>query len=327
MGQESLPRVAFIGTGGTIASVGVDAFDLLDYTETGQRVDARTLISRAGVDGLARIDSRDFRNIDSTAITQADWHDLARTCAALAEGPGLAGIVIGHGTASLEETAFALSLVLDLSIPVVLTGAMRPLSGISGDGAANLAAALRVAMAGRRGVFVVMNDQIHAPRWVTKADTTRLNAFVSPGAGPLGQVDGPHVGWLQSSLPPIAGFHADCLGRMPRVDLALSHVGADGTAIRAFVAAGARGIVSAGFGPGMATPDESDALAEAVRQGVIVVQAFRGGVGHVVDSASHRRLGIISAGRLAPQKARILLGLCLARGDDAAAIAAAFQSV
>lgn len=326
MAMDSLQKVAFIGTGGTIASLGLDAFDLLDYTETGQRVDARTLVSRAGVDHLARIELHDFRNIDSTAITQADWHDLARTCAALATNAELAGIVIGHGTASLEETAYALALVLDLPIPVVLTGAMRPLSGISGDGPANLAAALRVSIAGRAGVFVVMNDEIHAAQRVTKAETIRLNAFVSPGAGPIGQVDGPHVGWLTPLAPSTARFTPDLLALMPRVDVAFSHVGADGTAIRAFVAAGARGIVSAGFGPGMATPAETEALAQAVREGVTVVQAFRGGVGHVVDSAKHRRLGIISAGRLAPQKARILLGLCLARGYDAATIATAFQS-
>lgn len=324
--RDSLPRIAFIGTGGTIASLGVDAFDLLDYTETGQRVDAATLVTRAGVADLARIEISDFRNIDSTAMTQADWHALAESCIALADDPELSGIVIGHGTASLEETAFALSLVLDLPVPVVVTGAMRPLSGISSDGPANLAAALRVAMSGRPGVFVVMNGEIHAPRWVTKADTMRLNAFISPGAGPLGQVDGPHVSWVSRPAPPSAYFAAHLLARMPRVDVALSHVGADGTAVRAFVAAGARGIVSAGFGPGMATPAEIDALAQAVREGVVVAQAFRGGAGHVVDSANNRRLGLVSAGRLAPQKARILLGLCLARGDGLPAIAQAFQS-
>lgn len=326
MPSESLPRVAFIGTGGTIASLGVDAFDLLDYTESGKRVDSATLIARAGVDGVARIELRDFCNIDSTAMTQGDWHDLAQACIALAGDAGLSGIVIGHGTASLEETAFALSLVLDLPIPVVVTGAMRPLSGISCDGPANLAAALRVASAGRPGVFVVMNDEVHAPHRVTKSDTMRLNAFVSPGCGPLGQVDGAHVSWAAPPVRPFAPFAATLLARMPRVDLTLSHVGADGTAIRAFAAAGARGIVSAGFGPGMATPAETQALAQAVRAGVTVVQAFRGGAGHVVDSASHRRLGIISAGRLAPQKARILLGLCLARGDGPEAIARSFQA-
>lgn len=326
MASDSLPRVAFIGTGGTIASLGADAFDLLDYTETGRRVDAVTLIGQAGVGGLAQVELCDFQNIDSTAMTQVTWHDLALTCVELAADPGLSGIVIGHGTASLEETAFALSLVLDLPIPVVLTGAMRPLSGISSDGPANLAAALRVAMAGRPGVFVVMNDEIHAPRWVTKSDTLRLNAFVSPGAGCLGQVDGPHVGWLSPPVSCGSTFAPGLLARMPRVDIALSHIGADGCAIRAFAAAQARGIVSAGFGPGMASPAEIEALAEAVRSGIVVVQAFRGGSGSIVDSAHHRRLGIISAGRLAPQKARILLGLCLARGDDMQTIAQAFQS-
>jgi L-asparaginase len=262
-------------------------------------------------------------------MTPGDWADLADTCRRLAEDETLKGIVIGHGTASLEETAWALSLVLDLPIPVVLTGSMRPLTGISTDANANLAAAIRVAAASHlpRGVFVVVNDEIHAPRSVTKTHTLRLGAFQSPWTGPLGMVDGPDVrlARMEHRRPP--HFPGELLRQLPRVDICYSHVGADGCAIRAFVTAGALGIISAGFGPGMATPAETAALADAVAAGVVVVQSARTGAGLVVDSARHKRLGIISGNELNPQKARILLSLCLARGDSQEVIDRVFQAV
>lgn len=325
-----LPKIAFIGTGGTIASVGTDQFDLLDYNAADVRLDAVSLIERLGLQGtIADILPVNFRQIDSTAMTSGDWADLADLCQDLAENSDLNGIVIGHGTASLEETAWALSLVLDLKIPVVLTGSMRPLTGISTDANANLAAAIRVAAAAHLapGVFVVVNDEIHAPRSVTKTHTLRLGAFQSPWAGPLGVVDGPHVRItrLEQTHRPL--FPRSFLRDLPRVDVAYSHVGADGCAIRAFVAAGAQGIISAGFGPGMATPAETAALAEAIEEGVTVIQSARTGAGLVVDSAHHRRLGIIAGGDLNPQKARILLSLCLARGDSQEEIEQAFQSI
>ena len=325
-----LPRIAYVGTGGTIASLGRDQLDLLDYNATGERLDAAELIARTGLSGLiADILPVSFRTIDSTALTGTDWADLAELCAALARDPALAGIVIGHGTASLEETAWLLSLVLDLAIPVVVTGSMRPLSGLSTDAHANLAAALRVAAAedARGHVLAVMNDEIHAARAVTKAHTLRLNAFRSPWLGPVGLVDGDTVDLRRlGARAGSARFPVDLLRRLPRVDIAYSHIGADGCAIRAFVQAGARGIVSAGFGPGLGTPEEMVALGEAAAAGIAVVQSSRTGAGKVVDSASGQKLGIIAGGDLSPQKARILLALCLARGDGPERIAQAFQA-
>jgi L-asparaginase len=203
---------------------------------------------------LAEIIPTHFRQIDSTAISSQDWAELAETCLKILEDPDVAGVVIGHGTASLEETAWALSLVLDVSKPVVLTGSMRPLSGISTDAHANLAAAVRVASTpGLAGVFVVINDEIHSPRSVTKTHTLRLGAFQSPWVGPIGYVDGPHVRLPRSDERKHPIFSPDLLRKLPRVDIAHSHIGADGVGIQAYIAAGARGIVSAGFGAGMTT--------------------------------------------------------------------------
>ncbi|MDR6820997.1 L-asparaginase [Neorhizobium sp. 2083] len=313
-----LSKVAFIGTGGTIASLGKDQFDLLDYNASNQRVDAASLIEHARIQGkIAEIIPINFREIDSTALTNEDWAELAEVCFGLMEDPDLAGIVIGHGTASLEETAWVLSLVLKAKKPVILTGSMRPLTGISTDAHANLAAAVRVASTSSiTGVLVVVNDEIHSPRLVTKTHTLRVGAFQSPWAGPVGYVDGPFVRMSKSDNAPQSVFPHLLLRSLPRVDITYSHIGADGTAARAFAAAGAKGIVSAGFGPGMGTPAETAALRDLIEAGLVVVQSSRTGSGLIVDSAQHRQLGIIAGGDIGPEKARILLALCLARGDS-----------
>lgn len=324
---QDLPRIAFIGTGGTIASVGADRFDLLDYGAMHIHRSAAEVLADCDLatPGFARVESVDFRRIDSTAITAQDWHQLAKRLRSLhAAQPDLAGIVIGHGTASIEETSYALALTHDLPIPVVMTGSMRPINGISTDAAANLAAAIRVATVAPAGVYVVLNDRIFDPRSVTKTDTLRLDAFVDRERGPIGFVNGDRVD-LTGEVS-IGSFDASLLGGLPRVDIALSHVGADGTAIRAFLAAGAAGIVSAGFGPGMAAPLEMKALAEAVAAGRTVVQSARVGGGPVVDGRDNRAIGLIAGGSRLPQKARILLALCLARGDSPDRIAEVFQT-
>ncbi|MCV9967764.1 asparaginase [Pararhizobium sp. BT-229] len=326
-----LPKIAYVGTGGTIASIGKGPFDLLDYNATDERIEAKAFIERTGLQGtIADIVAVNFRQIDSTAITLSDWADLADLCKELARDPDLNGIVIGHGTASLEETAWLLSLVLDLEVPVVVTGSMRPLTGISSDTQANLAAAIRVAAMPRgeiAGVSVVLNDEVHSPRAVTKSHTLRLNAFQSPWFGPLGFVDGPNVNLVRRHRSVSERcFTTNLLRRLPRVDIAYSYVGADGVAIRAFVEAGAKGIVSAGFGPGNGTPAEVNALVDAVSSGVIVVQSTRMGAGVAVDSAYHKSIGIIAGNDLNAQKARILLALCLARGDGHQQIADIFYS-
>ena len=326
-------KVAYIGTGGTIASIGTDPFDLLDYNATGERVDAAELVKRTGLDKtFAHIHPVDFRRIDSTAITVEDWADLADLCLQISQDSEIEGIVIGHGTATLEETAWVLSLTLDLRLPVVLTGSMRPLSGISSDAGANLAAALRVAVSSQADpghVYVVLNGEIHDPQEVTKSHTLRLDAFRSHEFGPLGRVGGTHVSFARrvaKKKTRRALFATGLLRNFPRVDIVYSHVGADGQAIEVFADAGAKGIISAGFGPGQGTPGEIAALGRVAKKGVVVVQSSRTGAGQVVDSAHHRALGIIAGGALNPQKARILLALCLAQGDDKKLIAQRFQS-
>ncbi|HEY4192028.1 MAG TPA: asparaginase [Mesorhizobium sp.] len=326
-------EIIFIGAGGTIGSLGRDPHDILHYHSTGNRLSAAEILNSLPASPvLSSVEPVEFRNLDSTAVTAKDWRDLAGLCERLAaEKPSLAGIVIGHGTASLEETAFCLSLTMKLAIPVVVTGAMRPLNGISSDAARNLVAAIHVARSARsagRGVLVVFNDEIHAAREVTKTSTSRLDAFRSPDRGPLGEVRGDEaVFYRRSERRHMADseFSVEDIENMPRVDIVYSHAGADDTAIRAFVDAGAKGIVSAGFGPGVGTPAEIAGFEWAMARGVAVVQSSRTG-GPALDTEPQHTMGIVTTDNLTPQKARILLGLALSKTTDRAQLRRIFET-
>ena len=327
-------RVAFIGTGGTIASVGRGPLDVHDYGATGQVLQADEILARfPEVQQVAEVVPIRFRNVPSSRIAWPDWKALLLLCDRLVgEDPGLAGIVIGHGTSSLEETAYFLSLTLRSPVPVVLVGAQRPNSALSTDAGLNLVNAVRVAASEEArglGALVLLNDEIHAAREVTKTSTGRLQTFRAPDFGCLGHADGDRLAWYRRPLRRVAPdteFDPRGLEALPRVDITYSYAGADGTAVRAFLAAGARGIVSAGFAPGFVTPEEGEALQEAVRQGVIVMQSTRAGSGRVFPTTRARQAGFLPADNLTPQKARILLALALTVTQDPAEIERIFAT-
>lgn len=318
-----MARIAIVGTGGTFAMEGRHPFDWVEYGESGVVHPVAVLIAHArmlmpeGID----LETVEFRALGSTAITPTDWVELAETIAGITD---VDGIVVTHGTATLEETAFFLDCVHDRSIPIVVTGAQRPANTEGSDAWANLRGAILVAAApaGRDlGVLVVVDNQIFAARDVIKGSSHALDAFEAPAAGPLGRVepDGRVVLRHRVTRSAMAHRFADMLatGRhLPRVDIALSYAGADGAAVEAFVAVGARGIVSAGLVPGRPATGEQAALQAAVRNGVIVVQSTRGTRGNVVPQAFLDRDAILAGGDLPPQKLRILLMLALALADD-----------
>jgi L-asparaginase len=328
------PTVAFIGTGGTIASLGRGPLDLQDYSAIGNMMDAEeTLAKWPVVHQVADVIPVKYRNIPSTAIDFADWKALVTLCHQLPhDHPGLDGIVIGHGTATLEETAYFLNLTLKTPVPVVLVGAQRPSSALSSDAGMNLVNAIRVAAspeARGMGVLVVMNDEIHAAREVTKTSTLRLQTFRTPDFGVLGHADGDAVVFYRLPVrrrAPDTEFDIADLDVLPRVDISYSYTGADGTAVRAFVAAGARGIVSAGFAPGFSAPGEAEALREAVSQGIVVVQSTRAGSGRTFQRTRLKAGGLLIADNLNPQKARILLSLALTRLQDPGEIMRIFRT-
>jgi L-asparaginase len=317
-------KVAFIGTGGTIASIGKGPLDLLDYGANNTMVHAEDIIAAIpSVHEIAEVVTVKFRDIPSTAISFPEWKQLAALCDRLAADiPDLSGIVIGHGTASLEETAYFLNLTLKVHVPVVIVGAQRPLSGLASDAAMNLVAAVRAAASpasAGRGVLVVLNDEIQAAREVTKTSTFRLQTFRTPDFGVLGSVDGEHVRYYRRTErrnAPDTEFDISQLEALPRVDISYSYTGADGAAIRAFTQAGAKGIVLAAFAPGMVAPGEQEAIKAAVEAGVTVVTSTRAGSGVALDSAKLRPMGVLSADNLNPQKARLLLALALAVTRD-----------
>ncbi|HSI02631.1 MAG TPA: asparaginase [Reyranella sp.] len=330
----SKPKVAFIGTGGTISSLGVHPLELQDYAVHNNRLQASGIVERFPVvNEIAEVVAVDFRNVPSTEVYFAEWQELAGICGKLATAhPDLAGIVIGHGTASLEETAYFLNLVLKVPFPVVVIGAQRPASGLSTDAAINLLNGVRVAAdpASRgRGVLVLLNDEIQAAREVTKTSNWRMQTFRTPDFGVLGHADADRVAYYRKAERrhmPDTEFDVTDLKALPRVDIIYAYAGSDGTAVKAFVAAGAKGIVSAGFAPGSPPPADLEALAAAVKQGVTVVQSSRAGSGRIYRSKRLTDAGILAADNLNPQKARILLALALTRTSDPVEIARMFAT-
>jgi L-asparaginase len=319
-------RVAVIGAGGTIAMEGAHAFDWVDYGDTGIIHSVETLVERLDI-GLAGVTlvPCPLRALPSTGITPADWIALAAKIDELiATDPDLDGIVVTHGTASLEETAFFLHLVHRHALPVVLVGAQRPPNTAASDAVANLRGAVAAAACPDlrgQGVLVALHGYVHAAESVAKLANHTLDAFQSLEFGPLARIEPDGTLFVARRLPegrrPLFDLPA---GPVPRVDIAFSYAGADGASIDAFVAAGAQGIVLAGFAPGRSTPGERQAASRAVAAGLTVVQSSRAAMGRVPLQRYNTADGILSGGGLSPQKLRILVMLALGQGLPAGEI-------
>lgn len=327
--QRALPQVHIVATGGTIASTNY-------YSGQGPSVAVDQLVRAVpALDTVARITAQQFSNVASSAMTNAMWLSLARGIAdTLRARPNLAGVVVTHGTDTMEETAYFLDLTVADPRPVIVTGAMRPADGVGVDGPANLLHAVRVAVhpASRgRGAMVVMNDEIFAARDVTKSNAVRPDAFTAPYRGDLGIADPETIRFHRVAVRrPL--FDLAPVRELPRVDIVYSHAGADGAFFTAAIAAGAKGLIIAATGRGGIPPLQRDAIDSARAKGIIVIVASRTGGGSVaIGDGVTRRAGdraraTIGAGDLNPQKARVLLMLALTRTSDAAEIARTFQA-
>jgi L-asparaginase len=333
--MAALPRIAVIGTGGTISGVGQDRLDFYEYGTSGRFMHVEELI--AGVPELSRVADVlpiRYKNINSIAIAPVDWLSLLRIVhETVAAEPAVAGIVVTHGTATLEETAYFLNLTVKAPVPVVVAGAMRPSSALGADGGNNLLNAVRVAGspdAHGMGVMVVLNDEINAARDVTKTSNYRVQTFVSRDFGILGYADPDAVKFYRKPLrraAPETEFDVAGLSELPRVDIIPAYPGADGLLVEAAVAAGARGIISEGFPSGSPAPAQETALKQAVKAGVAVVQSSRSGSGRVIDNkVSLREAGFVAADTLTPQKARILLMMALTVTSDTTEIRRIFDT-
>jgi L-asparaginase len=320
MSAACKPKVAIIGTGGTIASLGRDAFDTIDYPEFGTKLELTQVLERVPeIQELADILPFPFKSVSSTALTIADALRIRElVLATLRERPDIAGVLILHGTGSLEETAFLLHLTIADPRPVILVGAQRPMNALGSDAALNLYNAVRVAAAPEargRGVLVVLNDEIWSARDVVKSSNYRIQTFRSFDYGMLGQVDADRIVFrrrLDDRLPAGERFTTlDFLPPLPRVDILYCYMGADNVLIEASCAAGAKGLVIAGFAPGLITPDMRSAVTRYASPDFPIVIASRAAQGRVALRRWVSENGLAATEDLSPQKARIFLILAL----------------
>ncbi|WP_322053808.1 asparaginase [Paraburkholderia bannensis] len=321
----ALPRIAVLATGGTIAGSAPDAANTAGY-QAGVIGVAQLLAAVPGLDAVAQIHAEQVASVDSKDMSFALWTTLVQRVNELLASDDIDGVVITHGTDTLEETAYVLHLAVKSAKPVILTAAMRPASALSADGPLNLLNAVTLAasgQAGGQGVLVAFNNRIHCARDVAKISTYAVDAFQSPEIGALGWVQDGRVEFQRRALRPHTvdtPFQADKLTdtQWPHVEIVTSYAGVSRIAVDALVSAGVRGIVVAGTGNGSIHSTLQQALADAVAQGIAVVRASRVGSGHVMHNGAAKddALGFVSAGTLSPFKARVLLMLALAAGTS-----------
>jgi len=322
---EDLPKVVILATGGTIA--GSAETETTAGYQSGQ-VGVDVLL--AAVPDLATIadcTGEQIANVGSQNMNDEVWLALAKRINELAK-TDIDGIVITHGTDTMEETSYFLNLISITDKPVVLTGSMRPSTAMSADGPLNIYNAVAVAAdpdAVGRGVMVVANDEIHGGRSIIKSNTTEVSTFVSDDQGLIGNVRYGDIIFFRSCYTKHtkdSDFSLDGVESMPRVDIIAMHENADGALIDAAVALGTKGIVIAGLGNGNMTDPAVESLAKAAKAGVVCVRSSRvptGLVGRNIE-LDDDKLGFIASYELSPHKARILLRLALLKTDDLAKI-------
>lgn len=328
----SLPRVVILATGGTIAGSSGNPASSAQYQAATVPV-SQLVQAVPALAAIARVEAEQVAQVDSKDMMFGLWQQLAARVAHWTAQADVAGVVITHGTDTLEETAMFLHLTQAGPVPVVLTAAMRPSTSLSADGPLNLLDAVRVAVsraARGKGVLVVLNQQIHAARDVTKAHTSAVDAFVSPMCGPLGFVQDAYVRFTR--LPARSEPTLPVPSAWPMVEIVASYAQPGRVAVDALVAAGVKGLVVAAAGNGSVHETLAAALADAAGAGVAVVRSSRTGAGHVAFPVRPAPEAAVfaSAGDLNPYKARVLLLTALAcdpgLGSDAARLQALFAA-
>lgn len=312
-----LPNIVILGTGGTITGVGSSPLDMSVYNAG--ELDIHQVV--AGVPHLheyANITSEQFTKLGAFNASFELWLELAVHINNLLADDKVDGIVVTHGTDTLEDTAYFLNLVIKSTKPVVITGAMRPASALSAEGPLNIYNAVRVAAsksAHGKGVLVVLNDEIHAAREVTKTNTANVATFKSPDAGPLGIISNGETIFYRASLrrhTSNSEFSVDLATAFPLVKILYFHINEDTILLEAALNAGVEGIVYVGTGNGNLAGAVARPLRTAVSNGLTLIRATRVTGGLITTSVPKwDELGYIAADSLNPSKARILLMLAL----------------
>ncbi|EEU7368188.1 TPA: type II asparaginase, partial [Campylobacter jejuni] len=319
--KKAKSRIAILGTGGTIAGFIDSTIATTGYTAGA--IDIDVLIKAVPqIRDLADISWEQIANIDSSNMCDEIWLRLAKKIAKLF-AEGIDGVVITHGTDTMEETAYFLNLTIKSDKPVVLVGAMRPSTAISADGPKNLYNAVALVAnkeAKNKGVMVAINDKILSARGVVKTHSLNVDAFSSPDFGDLGYiVDGKVFFYnnVTKAHTKNAPFDVSKLTSLPKVDILYSYSNdGSGVAAKALFEHGTKGIVVAGSGAGSIHKNQKDVLKELLKKGLKVVVSSRVVAGCVAVSDSDEKLGFISAEDLNPQKARVLLMLALTKTSD-----------
>ncbi len=328
---QKLPNVVVLATGGTIA--GAAGSDVQAAYTSGQVGVDQLLAAVPQAKKIATLRGEQIANIGSQDMNDEVWLKLARRTNELVAMPDVDGIVVTHGTDTIEETSYFLNLVVKSPKPVVLTAAMRPSTALSADGPLNFYNAVAVAAnrdAAGRGVLVVINDWIHGASSLTKTSTTAVQTFLSPLRGLVGTVA---YGDSEFYRGPVgkhtveSEFSLDSVTALPRVDIIMAHENMDGKLIEAAVASGAKGLVIAGVGNGNMTASALEALAAQSKKGIVCVRSTRvatGRVGRNVE-VDDDKLGLVASDDLNPQKSRVLLRLALLKQRSLAEIQRLFQ--
>ena len=318
-----MKNIVVLATGGTIAGRAACSEETLSYT-SGVIPIEKLIIQIPPLKKIANITSEQIAQIDSSDMSIGIWLKLAKRVNELLCKPSVDGIVITHGTDTLEETAYFLNLVVKSDKPVVLVGAMRPSTAMSTDGPKNLYDGIALATSEQaigKGVLVCLNDTINYSRDVTKTNTSLPDTFKSPEIG--------YLGYIQGSVPYFyrfparkhtndTEFNVAGLTTLPHVDILYAYADYDATMAKAAVAAGAKGLIHAGMGNGGMSKPMKETLAEFSRQGIVIVRSSRTISGIVTrnNAVNDDKYGFVVADSLSPQKARVLLMLALAKTNN-----------
>ena len=315
------PRIMVIGTGGTIGGIGPHRLDYTEYAELGEKFKIQQSLDRIPeIHDVASIESEDLISVGSPAIGPKEWLILTKRINELLNQADISGVVVTHGTATLEETAFFLNLTVKSEKPVVITGAMRPPTAFSTDADLNLIDSIRVAASVDsmgKGVLTVLNNEIHSARDVYKANTLRVDTFRANELGFLGYADsdGEVIFYRTPTRKHTLSTDFDVrnLSILPRVDIVYAFAGSDSLLLEAVRRNKSDGLVITGFGSGTLPPGMLATGADMAKEGLPVVLASRSTAGRTVITPRITKLGFLVADNLHPQKARILLMLGLTK--------------
>lgn len=324
---ESKPGVTIYATGGTIAGKAGSSTATTGYTAGVLGV--QDLISAVpSIAEVASVEGEQIANTASGNIDQTILLKLSKSINKRLTAAGIQGIVITHGTDTLEETAFFLDLTVNSHKPVVVVGAMRPATAISADGSMNLLEAVTLAAskeAEHRGTMVLLNDRIGSAFYTTKTNTTSLDTFKAPEQGYLGAFygDKPYFFYQPAAPEHKPRFDVSQKTELAKVDIIYSYQDVDSGLLNAAVAQGAKGIIIAGMGNGSTPARMKEDIKKLMDKGIPVIISSRTGNGFVTEKTKDSAIG---SGIYNPQKARILLSLALSNGDDINKIRGYFEN-